>query len=116
MNGETKQPLNIDITATLTIAPDQLEQLLSRLPTPTPPPLASSPLETRLPEKLDGGGKLPRLAFSMKETAEILGVSYGSVRHLIQRGLLKSSLALRLKIIPKTEIERFLKETSLSVH
>jgi len=47
----------------------------------------------------------------MRETAEILGVSYITVHRLIKRGLLKNSQALRNKIIPATEIERFLKET-----
>ena len=56
-------------------------------------------------------GPLPRLAFTMRETAEILGLSYISVQRLVARGLLKSSSALRHKIIPRTEIERFLKAT-----
>ena len=115
MNGEPKQSLNIAVTGMLTIAPDQLGQLLGRLPTATPPALASSLPAVRLPKELEDEGKLPRLAFTMKETAEILGVSYITVHRLIQRGLLKSSLALRHKIISKAEIERFLKETSESV-
>lgn len=45
----------------------------------------------------------------MRETAQILGVSYQTVFRLNQRGLLKSSTALRTKLFPKTEIERFLK-------
>jgi hypothetical protein len=48
----------------------------------------------------------------MAETAEILGLSYQTVYRLLQRGLLRSSSALRCKIIAKTEIERFLRETS----
>jgi excisionase family DNA binding protein len=52
---------------------------------------------------------LPRLAYTMQETATILGVSYITVHRLIRRGLLKSSNALRHKLIPLTEIERFLK-------
>ena len=51
---------------------------------------------------------LPRLAYTMAETARILGISYISVHRLLKRGLLKSSTALRHKLIPKTEIERFL--------
>jgi excisionase family DNA binding protein len=53
-----------------------------------------------------------RLAFSVKETAEILGVSEKTVRRLISRGLLRSSRALRHLLIPKKEIERFLDDTS----
>ena len=48
----------------------------------------------------------------MRETAEVLGVSYITVYRLLKRGLLRGSSALRTKIIPKTEIERFLKETT----
>jgi len=54
---------------------------------------------------------LPRLAYTMEETAKILGVSYITVHRLIKRGLLRSSTALRHKLIPATEIERFLKAT-----
>jgi hypothetical protein len=58
------------------------------------------------------GPRLPRLAYSMRETAVILGVSYITVHRLVQRGLLKSSTALRHKLIPLFEIERFLKATT----
>ena len=47
----------------------------------------------------------------MRETAEILGISYITVHRLLQRGLLRSSKALRCKIISKAEIERFLRQT-----
>ncbi len=53
-----------------------------------------------------------RLAFSVRETAEILGVSEKSVRRLVSRGLLHSSRALRHLLIPKKEIERFLEDTT----
>lgn len=54
---------------------------------------------------------LPRLAYTMQETADMLGVSYITVHRLLKRGLLKSSTALRHKLIPASEIERFLKST-----
>jgi excisionase family DNA binding protein len=54
---------------------------------------------------------LPRLAYTMEETAKILGVSYITVHRLLKRGLLRSSSALRHKLIPGSEIERFLKAT-----
>ena len=54
---------------------------------------------------------LPRLAYTMEETAEILGVSYITVHRLLKRGLLRSSTALRHKLIPMTEIQRFLRES-----
>lgn len=56
---------------------------------------------------------LPRLAFSMAETATILGLSYQTVYRLNKRGLLKSSSALRTKLFSIVEIERFLKVSTL---
>ena len=53
-----------------------------------------------------------RLAYSMAETAAVLGISYISVHRLLKRGLLKSSSVLRTKLIAKSEIERFLKESA----
>jgi excisionase family DNA binding protein len=55
---------------------------------------------------------LPRLAFSVRETALMLGVCEKTVRRLLDRGLLKASRALRHKLIHRNEIERFLRDTS----
>ncbi len=55
---------------------------------------------------------LPRLAYTMRETAAILGVSYITVHRLLQRGKLRASDALRSKIISRAEIERFLREST----
>jgi DNA-directed RNA polymerase specialized sigma24 family protein len=49
--------------------------------------------------------------FSVKQTADILNVSEKSVRRLLERGLLKSSNALRVKRIPRASIEAFEKAT-----
>jgi excisionase family DNA binding protein len=54
---------------------------------------------------------LPRLAYSIREMAELLGISYGSAYRLVRRGLIKTSGALRHKIVPAVEIHRFLTET-----
>jgi len=54
---------------------------------------------------------LPRLAYTMRETAEILGVSYITVHRLLKRGKLRASGAIRNKVIPRAEIERFLRES-----
>ena len=62
--------------------------------------------------KANSESAIPRMAYSMREAAQILGCSYISVHRLLKRGLLKSSSALRTKIIPTTEIERFLKATT----
>jgi hypothetical protein len=56
---------------------------------------------------------IPRLAFTLRETSQILGVSYITAFRLVQRGLLKSSTALRTKLISRIELDRFLKETSV---
>ena len=55
---------------------------------------------------------LPRLAYTMRETAEILGVSYITIHRLLKRGKLRASDAIRNKVIPRTEIERFLREST----
>lgn len=68
-------------------------------------------ITTPTSDNVSGKHNLPRLAYTMGETAQILGVSYITVHRLIKRGLLKSSNALRHKLIPATEIERFLKAT-----
>ncbi len=52
-----------------------------------------------------------RLAYSVQETARMLGVCDKSVRRLILRGLLRPSRALRHIRIPKQEIDRFLRDT-----
>lgn len=61
-------------------------------------------LETNRP----AAEKLPRLAFSLNETAEMLGLSYITVYRLVQRGKLKTTGSLRTKLITKAEIDRFL--------
>jgi hypothetical protein len=55
---------------------------------------------------------LPRRAYSMRETSEILGLSYMTVWRLAKRGLLRSSKALRTKLFSAEEIQRFLRDTS----
>lgn len=52
-----------------------------------------------------------RLAYTMRETAGLIGVNYQTVYRLNKRGLLRSSTALRTKLFPRSEIERFLKST-----
>jgi excisionase family DNA binding protein len=51
-----------------------------------------------------------RLAYSLHESAEMLGVDYFSVYRLVQRGKLKACRALRGKfLIPRAELLRLLK-------
>lgn len=50
-----------------------------------------------------------RLAYSIQEAADMLGVNYFSVYRLIQRGKLKACRALRGKfLIPRTELLKLL--------
>ncbi|MCW5557810.1 MAG: helix-turn-helix domain-containing protein [Verrucomicrobiae bacterium] len=52
-----------------------------------------------------------RLAYSVRETAAALGVSEKTIRRLIDRGLLRVSRSLRHILIPRAEIDRFLRST-----
>ena len=52
-----------------------------------------------------------RLAYSVQETARMLGVCDKSMRRLILRGLLRPSRALRHILVSKQEIDRFLSDT-----
>ena len=55
---------------------------------------------------------LPKLLFTIRETAYILGVSEKSVRRFLERGLLKASHALRIKLITRESIEDFVRMTT----
>lgn len=50
-----------------------------------------------------------RLAYSIQEAAELLGVNYFSVYRLIQRGKLKACRVLRGKLlVPRSELLKLL--------
>jgi hypothetical protein len=110
MNTQSHETITINVTAQLTINRDTIDEVLRSF--------QCTHVEAVAPgaaQKMGGGsGKLPRLAYSVDETAEILGISGASVRRLIVRGLLRCSVAIRHKMISRTEIERFLKETTRS--
>ena len=59
--------------------------------------------------------QLGRLAYSIAETALILGISQRSVHRLLKRGLIRGSKALRKILVARSEIEKFLSETSVGV-
>jgi excisionase family DNA binding protein len=69
-------------------------------------------MPTNIPTPPATATALPRLAYTMRETADILGVSYITVHRLLKRGKLRASDAIRNKVIPKTEIEKFLREST----
>ena len=52
---------------------------------------------------------IERLAYSVQEAADMLGVHYFSIYRLIQRGKLKTCRALRGKLlVPRTELLKLL--------
>jgi excisionase family DNA binding protein len=54
--------------------------------------------------------KPERLAYSVQEAADLLGVDYFSVYRLIQRGKLRACRAVRGKLlVPRSELLRLLK-------
>jgi excisionase family DNA binding protein len=104
MNTTTQITLNLTLTGQLAIDAKDLEQIFRGIQIQVPSHHNRPPVEPvpKPPSKL---------AYNTKETAELLGTSTKTVYRLLERGLLKSSVALRHKRIPKTEIERFLKDT-----
>jgi excisionase family DNA binding protein len=120
MKNESNNTFTIAVSGTFTMAREDMKSLLlDIMPKPHDggPRNAQPKIEvTQLKPEARDFGPSQRLAFSMRETADILGVSYSTVHRLIQRGLLRSSLALRHKIISRAEIERFLKETSRATY
>ena len=66
-------------------------------------PIETNQPETRQPEPL---------AYTLKQAAALLNISYMTAFRLVQRGLLRSSSALRTKLISRAEIERFLRDTT----
>ncbi len=69
----------------------------------------SKPVAPGSSHSVNSGG---RLAFSVSETAIMLGVCDKTVRRLVHRGLLRPSKALRHLLISRKEIDRFLEETT----
>jgi excisionase family DNA binding protein len=61
--------------------------------------------ETR--ERIDS----ERLCYTVKQAAVALNVSEKSIRRLLERGILKSSHALRKKLIPRKYLEEFFEAT-----
>ncbi len=111
--NDNNNTYTIAISGNLTVARADLERMLRGLVAPVP---ASAPqAQTRSVLAQEAGGKALRLAYTVPETAEALGVSKMSVYRLMYRGLLKPSLALRKKMIARSEIERFLKTTTSEV-
>jgi excisionase family DNA binding protein len=62
------------------------------------------------PQSISLAAETERLAYSVQESADLLGVDYFSVYRLIQRGKLRACRALRGKLlVPRSELLRLLK-------
>lgn len=59
---------------------------------------------------MEDTGIFEKAFYRVPEIAELLGISQKSVYRLIYRGHLKPIKGLRHKIIPKQEIENFIKQ------
>ncbi len=68
---------------------------------------------TNLEQKETNESLMPlgKLLFTIKEAAQILSVSEKSVRRLIERGLLQTNPALRVKLLTRESVEAFAKMT-----
>ena len=67
-------------------------------------------METNSASIVDQPAEQERLAYSVQEAADLLGVDYFSVYRLIQRGKLRACRALRGKLlVSRTELLRLLK-------
>jgi excisionase family DNA binding protein len=51
------------------------------------------------------------LAYTVEEAATALNVSTKTIRRLLDRGILTACKAIRKKLIPRSQIENFLKAT-----
>ncbi|HXR04223.1 MAG TPA: hypothetical protein VN836_05900 [Verrucomicrobiae bacterium] len=120
MNEPSNENITINITRELTIDRVALVKILKILQAPangekTETSQDAAIVAKNVPEISREKSGTPRLAFTRRETAEVLGISPASVDRLAQRGLLRSSTALKKPLYSKFEIERFLKETMGSV-
>lgn len=105
---QNQDQITIQFNGHISISRQSLKLLLPEL---RPENSAIIPPSPEIINYLSEKSENKRLAYTMRETAAILGVSYITVHRLIKRGLLKNLNAVRNKIIPAAEIERFLRET-----
>jgi excisionase family DNA binding protein len=75
---------------------EQVEMLCSRIP---------------LQQTISSTGTREREFYTIKEVAALIGTSDKTVRRLQKRGFFRSSRALRTKQIPRSEIDRYKRET-----
>jgi|TARA_Y100001978_G_scaffold201095_1_gene218688 excisionase family DNA binding protein len=66
-------------------------------------------------EKKPNTARTTRLAFNRAEAAKILGISQPTLDRLVRRGLIAPSRATRRPLFAKTELERFLQDTTTKI-
>jgi excisionase family DNA binding protein len=113
MNAPSQFTAKLTLTGQITIDATNLEQLFSGLKIQMPRSSLTQAESSITPKPPIDQAKLHRLAYTVNETAEMLGLSTKTVYRLIERGLLKSVGALRHKRITRAEIDRFLKTTAV---
>jgi hypothetical protein len=105
MNHQSTQPSSDKITITLTghieIDRDSLLRSIAQLLKDTTPTSSTSISAEQTANE-------ERLAYTVAETAKLIGVSSITVYRLIYIGLLRPNKSLRCKIISRKEIDRFL--------
>src|SRR5262245_27990706 len=109
--SSTDGNITITLSGQMTLSKAVIFDIVRKLQDSTATPLAAPTSSTVAGPGLRAQGP-ERLAYTMKETADLLGVSYVTVHRLLQRGLLRASAASRHKIISRREIERFLAATT----
>jgi hypothetical protein len=107
LQTQNQDQITIQFSGQISISRQSLKLLWPDIRPENPPIIPPLQEINNLPDKPEN----KRLAYTMRETAEILGVSYITVHRLVKRGLLRNSKALRKIIIPAVEIERLLRET-----
>ena len=112
MNHETSgsEALVFRFSGEILVDGRQIELLLKKAITNAQPPDRTAPAS--IPSRTKASSLERRLMLSVKETAELLGVSQKTVYRLVQRELIRASRTLRHIKIPKAEIERFLEASA----
>lgn len=85
------------------IADRVIDKLLLRLTAPSVPPPAPLPPPPPLPQPVT-----PKLAYTLKELSDELGISKASLYRFEARGLLIPLPYCRRKVFSREEVERFL--------
>jgi excisionase family DNA binding protein len=109
-NTRMNENTTIQLNVTIQMRPEQLTPILDLIAQRLSEVVLTGSTSVRKQDACSAVSK-EKLAFSVNEAAELLGICPQTVYRLISRGLLKSSDALRTKLIPRAELENFLKKS-----